>query len=59
MRGLKRLRPVQTISAGHALVQNIRRGHHELAVDTDPRLRLAATVFTALATAVFTELAAI
>ncbi|CAO5189768.1 hypothetical protein FAIPA1_720004 [Frankia sp. AiPs1] len=42
MRGLKRLRSVQTISAGHALVQNIRRGHHELAADTDPQLRLAA-----------------
>ncbi|MCK9905427.1 IS6 family transposase [Frankia sp. Cpl3] len=51
MRGLKRLRSVQTISTGHALVQNIRRGHYELAVDTDPRLRLAAA-FTELAAAV-------
>ncbi|MCK9930632.1 IS6 family transposase [Frankia sp. Mgl5] len=48
MRGLRRLRSVQTISAGHALVQNIRRGHYELAVDTDPHLRLAAA-FTELA----------
>ncbi|MCM3887335.1 transposase [Frankia sp. R82] len=51
MRGLKRLCSVQTISTGHALVQNIRRGHDELAVDTDPRLRLAAA-FTELAAAV-------
>src|SRR4051812_21048451 len=27
MRGLKRLRSAQVISAGHALVQNLRRGH--------------------------------
>jgi len=42
MRGLKRLRSAQTISTGHALVQKIRRGHYELATDTEPRLRLAA-----------------
>ncbi|WP_255565659.1 MULTISPECIES: IS6 family transposase [unclassified Parafrankia] len=51
MRGLKRLRSVQTISAGHALVQNIRRGYYDLATHTDPQLRLAAT-FTELAQAV-------
>ncbi len=51
MRGLKRLRPVQTISAGHVLIQNTRRGHYELAVDTNPRLRLAAAI-TELAAAV-------
>ncbi|MCK9905062.1 transposase [Parafrankia colletiae] len=44
MRGLKRLRSVQTVSAGHALVQNIRRGHYELAVNTNPQLRLAAAL---------------
>ncbi|SBW22941.1 integrase [Candidatus Protofrankia californiensis] len=48
MRGLKRLRSAQTVSAGHALVQNIRRGHYERAVGTDPHLRLA-TAFTELA----------
>jgi len=42
MRGLKRLRSAQTVSTGHALVQNIRRGHYELATDIEPRLRLAA-----------------
>ncbi|MCK9905073.1 transposase [Parafrankia colletiae] len=51
MRGLKRLRSVQTISAGHALIQNIRRGHYELGIDTNPQLRLAAA-FTELAVAV-------
>jgi hypothetical protein len=51
MRGVKRLRSVQTISTGHALVQNLRRGHYELVVDTDPRLRLAAA-FAELAAAV-------
>ncbi|WP_083828821.1 DDE-type integrase/transposase/recombinase [Parafrankia sp. EUN1f] len=51
MRGLKRLRSVQNVSTGHALVQNIRRGHYELAIDTDRQLRLAAA-FTELAAAV-------
>ncbi len=48
MRGLKRLRPVQTVSSGHAFAQNIRRGYCELAVDIAPQLRLAAA-FTELA----------
>jgi transposase-like protein len=30
MRGLKRLRCARVISAGHAFIQNIRRGHYEL-----------------------------
>ncbi|WP_462188313.1 IS6 family transposase [Frankia sp. CcWB2] len=51
MRGLKRLRSVQTVSAGHALVQNIRRGYYELGIDSSPHLRLAAA-FTELAAAV-------
>jgi len=51
MRGLKRLCSAQTVSTGHALVQNIRRGHYELAIDSDPRLRLA-TAFTELAHAI-------
>ncbi|CUU55370.1 Transposase (or an inactivated derivative) [Parafrankia irregularis] len=38
MRGLKRLRSAQTVSAGHALVQNIRRGHYELGIDSSPQL---------------------
>ncbi|WP_261569672.1 transposase, partial [Frankia gtarii] len=51
MRGLKRLRSAQTISAGNALVQNIRRGHYELGTDTDPRLRLT-TAFAELTLAI-------
>ncbi len=30
------------IIAGHAFMQNLRRGHYELAVDAPPALRLAA-----------------
>jgi transposase, IS6 family len=33
MRGLKRLASARTIAAGHAFVQNLRRGHYELTVD--------------------------
>jgi transposase-like protein len=47
----ERLRSAQVVSAGHAFVQNLRRGHYELGVDVDPRHRLAA-VFTELALAV-------
>ncbi len=46
-RGLKHLRSAQTISSGHALIQNIRRGHYELGTDTDPRRRLT-TAFAEL-----------
>jgi IS6 family transposase len=48
MRGLKRLRSARVISAGHAFVQNLRRGHYELGGDIDRRYRL---------TAIFAELA--
>ena len=40
MRGLKRLRSARVISAGHAFVQNIRRGDYELSVELDPQQRL-------------------
>jgi transposase, IS6 family len=42
MRGLKRLRSARVISAGHAFVQNLRRGHYEFGMDVDPRHRLPA-----------------
>jgi IS6 family transposase len=42
MRGLKRARSTRIIAAGHALVQNVRRGHYDLAADSDHRNRLAA-----------------
>ena len=48
MRGLKRLRSARVISAGHAFVQNLRRGHYELGVDVDPQHRLGVS-FTELA----------
>jgi len=51
MRGLKRFRSAQTLSAGRAFVQNLRRGHYEIATDEPPhdRLRIA---FNALAASV-------
>ena len=49
--GLTRLRSAEVIAGGHAFVQNLRRGHYELATDAPPRLRLA-TAFTELALAV-------
>ena len=42
MRGLKRFRSARILAAGHAFVQNLRRGHYELAVDQPPRDRLHA-----------------
>ena len=43
MRGLKRHRSVRVPSAGHALVQNLRRGHYDIAteVPSHHRLRVA------------------
>ena len=45
MRGLKRLASARTVAAGHAFVQNLRRGHHELTTElpTHERLRAAFT----------------
>ena len=51
MRGLKQLRSAARIAAGHAFVQNLRRGHYELATDAPPQLRLA-TAFTELTLAI-------
>ena len=51
MRGLKRLHSTQVISAGHAFVQNLRRGHYELSVELDPQHRLPAA-FAELALAI-------
>jgi IS6 family transposase len=50
MRGLKRLRSAARIAAGHAFVQNLRRGHYQLATDVSPALRLT-KAFTDLALA--------
>jgi transposase-like protein len=51
MRGLRTDRTAQVIIAGHAFVQNLRRGHYELAVDLRSARRVAAA-FTELAQAV-------
>ena len=51
MRGLKRLRSARVISAGHAFVQNIRRGHYELGTEEPRNLRVRAA-FTELAFAI-------
>jgi transposase-like protein len=51
MRGLKRFRSAARLAAGHAFVQNVRRGHYELATEVPPPLRLA-TAFTELAQAI-------
>jgi hypothetical protein len=48
MRGLKRDRSARVIVGGHALMQNIRRGHYELGIDARPHCRVAAA-FTELA----------
>jgi transposase-like protein len=43
MRGLKRLASARTISAGHAFVQNLRRGHYAITADVPihDRVRIA------------------
>jgi transposase-like protein len=42
MRGLKTDQSARIIIAGHAFIQNIRRGHYELDVDQAATLRVAA-----------------
>jgi hypothetical protein len=41
MRGLKRYRTDRVIVAGHAFVQNLRRGFYDLGTDVPPAARLA------------------
>ena len=40
MRGLKTFRSARVLAAGHALVQNIRRGHYDIATDAPAQHRL-------------------
>jgi transposase, IS6 family len=42
MPGLKQDRSATVVLAGHALVQNLRRGHDELAIEEPASLRIAA-----------------
>jgi transposase-like protein len=51
MRGLRTDRTAQVLIAGHAFVQNLRRGHYELGLDVAPGSRVAAA-FTDLALAI-------
>jgi transposase, IS6 family len=48
MRGLKREHTARVIMRGHALMQNIRRGHYELGLDARAHRRVA-HAFTELA----------
>jgi transposase, IS6 family len=51
MRGLKQVRSARVIIAGHALVQNVRRGYCELAAE-EPTNRRVAVAFDELALAI-------
>ena len=51
MRGLKTDRTASIVIRGHAFIQNLRRSHYELGVDTVPALRLA-TAFDELRVAI-------
>ena len=51
MRGLRTDKTAQVIIAGHAFMQNLRRGHYELAIDAPPATRVAAA-FAELAQAI-------
>jgi hypothetical protein len=42
MRGLQTNRMAQVVIAEHAVVQNLRRGHYDIALDNPPATRLAA-----------------
>jgi IS6 family transposase len=51
MRGLKQDRSARVVITGHAFVQNLRRGHYELAVD-EPTNRRVAVAFDELVLAI-------
>jgi transposase-like protein len=51
MRGLKQDRSARVIIAGHAFIQNVRRGHYELATE-EPVTRRLAVAFDELAVAI-------
>ena len=51
MRGLKTDRTARVVIAGHAFMQNLRRGHYELGAEAEPRLRVA-TAFEELREAI-------
>ena len=51
MRGLRTERTASVVIRGHAFIQNLRRGHYELAVDAGPLFGLA-TAFDELRPAI-------
>jgi transposase-like protein len=51
MRGLRQGRSARVVISGHAFVQNLRRGHYELAVE-EPANRRLAVAFDELALAI-------
>jgi transposase-like protein len=51
MRGLRTDRTAQVVIAGHAFIQNLRRGHYELGLNVPPGSRVTAA-FTELAQAI-------
>ena len=51
MRGLRQEHSARVVIAGHAFVQNVRRGHYELAVE-EPVTRRLAVAFDELALAI-------
>jgi transposase-like protein len=51
MRGIKTMAGLRVLAAGHAFVQNLRRGHYEIAADVPRPLRLA-VAFRELALAI-------
>jgi hypothetical protein len=50
MRGIKILTGLRAVAGGHAFVQNLRRGHYEIATD-EPIGRQLAVAFNELARA--------
>ena len=42
MRGAKTIRSLRSVAAGHAFVQNLRRGHYELTIDIPAQDRVRA-----------------
>jgi transposase, IS6 family len=51
MRGLRTDKTAQVVIAGHAFMQNLRRGHYELGINAPPAGRVAAA-FAELAQAI-------
>jgi hypothetical protein len=51
MRGLKTFRSARTLATGHAFIQNLKRGHYDIATDAPVHHRLL-TAFDELALAI-------